>query len=152
MTFKAIVISLLLLIATLMVLVVVRGDIAVERKIDFRFVGSNPTPTPTVASYASDYSTNKTYKEELARHLTSVGAVMYGAYWCPHCKRQKTMFDDGFKDVTYVECDSQGEDANPQLCRSKAITAYPTWEINGRFHAGVLPLERLAKLSGFHSP
>ena len=62
--------------------------------------GSNPTATSTVASYASDYSTNKTYKEDLARHLTSVGAVMYGAYWCPHCKRQKTMFGDGFKSCT----------------------------------------------------
>ena len=151
MTFKAIAISLLLLIAALLVLVVVRGDTVGESKIDFRFGGSNPAPTPTVASYASDYSTDKTYKGALARHLTSMGAVMYGAYWCPHCNRQKTMFDDDFKDVTYVECDPKGEDANPQLCQSKAIAAYPTWEINGIFHEGVLPLERLAKLSGFHS-
>ena len=99
-----------------------------------------------------DDGTDKTYKEELARHLTSVSAVMYGAYWCPHCNRQKTMFDDDFKHVTYVECDPKGEDANPQLCQSKGIAAYPTWEINGGFYEGVLSLEMLAKLSGFPSP
>ena len=28
----------------------------------------------------------------LAKHLTSSGAVMYSAYWCPHCHEQKELF------------------------------------------------------------
>ena len=53
MTFKATVIFLLLLIAALMVLVVVRGDIVVDSKIDVQLGGIDRTPTPTVASEPS---------------------------------------------------------------------------------------------------
>ena len=42
--FKAIVIFLPLLIASLMVLVVVRGDIVVDRNVDVQFGGTNRTP------------------------------------------------------------------------------------------------------------
>mgnify|MGYP001368690166 CR=1 FL=1 len=31
-------------------------------------------------------------KIKLAEHLTKEGAVMYNAYWCPHCHDQKEMF------------------------------------------------------------
>ena len=28
-------------------------------------------------------------EEALAKHLAKIGAVMYGAYWCPYCSQQK---------------------------------------------------------------
>ena len=39
--------------------------------------------------------------------------------------------------------------ADPELCRSKGVRSYPTWEIDGNFYVGVLPLERLDEISGY---
>lgn len=85
----------------------------------------------------------------LARHLTATGAVMYGAYWCPHCNDQKEMFGAAFQHISYVECDPKGQGANPRLCQEKGIRGYPTWELGGRLYEGALPLEVLARLSGY---
>lgn len=92
---------------------------------------------------------DKEYKAKLAQHLTEVGAVVYGAYWCPHCKNQREAFGDAFKYIRYVECDPGGQNPKPQLCQSKGIKGYPTWEIKGRFYEGDIPLETLARLSDF---
>jgi glutaredoxin len=88
----------------------------------------------------------------LAQHLSSIGARMYGAYWCPYCSRQEDLFGSAFSEIEYVECDPRGENAQPQLCRSAGIQGYPTWEINGQFYAGMRSLEELANLSGYSGP
>lgn len=86
----------------------------------------------------------------LAHHLQSIGAKQYGAYWCPHCQQQKQLFGKAAFDlVNYVECDPQGPDPQPQLCRQLGITSYPTWEIQGKFYSGLQSLEALADLSGY---
>jgi len=42
---------------------------------------------------------------ELAKYLRETGARMYGAYWCPHCSRQKELFGrEAWSYVDYVEC------------------------------------------------
>jgi len=56
------------------------------------------------------------YQVTLARHLSSTGAVMYGAYWCPHCQEQKEMFAEAASMLPYVECDPKGSGARPDLC------------------------------------
>jgi len=91
----------------------------------------------------------QSYEAQLANHLTKEGAVMYGAYWCPHCGDQKKSFGKAFEYIQYVECDPKGPNANPKLCQTKEIKGYPTWEINSRFYEGNIPLESLANLSGF---
>ena len=45
----------------------------------------------------------QSYEAQLAKHLTEEGAVMYGAYWCPHCSDQKQSFGKAFKYIQYVE-------------------------------------------------
>jgi len=40
--------------------------------------------------------------------------------------------------------------SDPALCRRLTIKAYPTWFIHGVRYEGVLSLDRLAELSGFH--
>lgn len=89
------------------------------------------------------------YEFQLADYLSNTGAKMYGAYWCPHCARQKQLFGDAALSIPYVECDLRG--ANPQvnLCNAVGINAYPTWQINGEFYLGAQPLRRLAIISGF---
>lgn len=92
---------------------------------------------------------NTSYEAQLASHLEETGAIMYGAYWCPHCADQKAMFDQATDQVPYVECAADGENAQPQLCQEKGIQGYPTWEINGQLYPGVQSLDELAELSDF---
>ncbi|MEO0408754.1 MAG: vitamin K epoxide reductase family protein [Cyanobacteria bacterium P01_A01_bin.135] len=89
----------------------------------------------------------------LAAHLAETGAIKYGAWWCPHCHAQQTLFgQEAFTAIDYVECDPGGVDPQPGLCRAKGVASYPTWEINGQTHSGVQPLERLAQLSNYQGP
>ncbi|MGK7918965.1 MAG: vitamin K epoxide reductase family protein [Trichodesmium sp.] len=89
-------------------------------------------------------------KIALAEHLTEVNAKMYGAYWCSHCQDQKKLFGkEAVSKLNYIECDPNGENAQPQLCTTAGIKAYPTWEINGKLEEGVVSLDNLAKLSGY---
>lgn len=88
-------------------------------------------------------------EEALAKHLTKIGSVMYGAYWCPYCSQQKKLFGKNFLHIKYVECDPRGENSNPTLCQYKEIKKYPTWEIGGKMFEGVYTLKELEKISGF---
>lgn len=86
----------------------------------------------------------------LAKHLKSLNAKMYGAYWCPYCHAQEEMFgQEAFEYINYIECDPRGKDAQPQLCKAANIKGYPTWEINNKFYPGVKSLQELAKISGY---
>ena len=92
---------------------------------------------------ASDYATG------LARHLSQSGVLMYGAYWCPHCRDQKAMFGPAASLLPYVECDPRGAHAQPDTCRAKGVRVYPTWDFHGRLEEGVLTLDELAQRSGY---
>ena len=86
----------------------------------------------------------------LAEHLTSSGAVMYSAYWCPHCHEQKELFGKQASDqLKVVECAPDGENNQAELCRSKGLEGFPSWEINGSIDSGVKGLNTLAELSGY---
>ena len=85
-----------------------------------------------------------------AQCLTDKQVKMYGAYWCPHCADQKSLFGKkGFEKITYIECDRNGENANPQLCKAKKIEGYPTWEFADKsMNAGEMTLAELSKKTG----
>jgi hypothetical protein len=86
----------------------------------------------------------------LAKHLKSVGARMYGAYWCPHCHEQLQLF--GQKAVTqlpYIECAEDGKNARPDLCKAAKIEGYPTWKMKGKTYEGTQTLTELANASGY---
>jgi uncharacterized membrane protein/glutaredoxin len=86
----------------------------------------------------------------LAEHLTRTGAVMYSAYWCPHCHEQKELFGkEATAKLKVIECAADGVNSQKALCDSKNLEGFPTWEINGKLDSGVKPLARLAELSGF---
>ena len=92
---------------------------------------------------------NDSWQVGLAKHLTEVGAIMYGSYRCPHCAAQKELFGEAFKYIRYVECDPTSKEANLALCLEKGIRGYPTWEIRGNFYPGMRSLEELSRLSGY---
>jgi uncharacterized membrane protein/glutaredoxin len=85
----------------------------------------------------------------LAEHLASRGAVMYSAWWCPHCNDQKQLFGkEAVGRLTIVECAADGRDSQTQLCASKGIQGFPSWEIDGKLESGVKSLQQLSELSG----
>lgn len=62
-----------------------------------------------------------------AQCLTEKGAKMYGAWWCPHCTKQKALFGNAFGEIDYVECSpGQTKVMSPQ-CKDDGIEGYPTW-------------------------
>ena len=91
---------------------------------------------------------SSTEKIKLAEHLTQEGAVMYNAYWCPHCHDQKEMFGkEAAGKLNLVECAKDGFNNQRELCEVKGITGFPSWEINGSIDSGVKSLKELAELS-----
>ncbi len=114
-------------------------------------VGCSLAPQSSGSSETGTASEVATISPErgLADHLTATGAKMYGAFWCPHCADQKEMFGDAVDAVNYIECDPEGENAQPQQCSDAGIEGYPTWEVNGELYPGVRSLEELASLSNY---
>ena len=109
------------------------------------FTAGNPPPAVQTESSASEIA--------LAKHLSAIGATKYGAWWCPHCHAQQTLFGkQAFEHVTYVECDAEGVDPQPNACQAAGVQSYPTWEINGQTYAGVQSLQSLAAASGYTGP
>lgn len=98
----------------------------------------------------STQTQDKAYLEALAKYMTKQGMVLYGAYWCPHCKEQKELFGDAAQFLDYVECDAKGVGANPDECVAKGIEGYPTWIYNGQKYSGTQSIDTLAKIVGFN--
>jgi uncharacterized membrane protein len=104
------------------------------------------------AVFATHHVPAAGYAGELARHLARTKAVMYGVYWCPHCQEQKARFGAAAREIPYVECDSRGPGARPDLCTVAGVRNYPTWVIGNRRHEGILSLDELARMSGYSGP
>ncbi|MCP9851055.1 vitamin K epoxide reductase family protein [Cyanobium sp. Morenito 9A2] len=89
----------------------------------------------------------------LAEHLTAEGAVMYTAWWCPHCHEQKELFGkQATAKLKLIECAPDGQNSQRALCEQKKIEGFPSWEIKGSLSSGVKTLKELAKLSEFKGP
>ncbi|XP_043713815.1 thiol-disulfide oxidoreductase LTO1 [Telopea speciosissima] len=89
----------------------------------------------------------------LAKHLHSIGAKMYGAFWCSHCLEQKEMFGrEAAKMLDYVECFPGGYRRGTKIdkaCADAGIEGFPTWVINGQVLSGEQEFSELAASSGF---
>ncbi|KAI4378037.1 hypothetical protein MLD38_015579 [Melastoma candidum] len=98
---------------------------------------------------------SRSYAIALAKHLHSIGAKMYGAFWCSHCLEQKQMFgQEAAKILDYVECFPNGYKKGIKLekaCTDVGIEGFPTWVINGEVLSGEKELSELAEISGFQS-
>jgi thiol-disulfide isomerase/thioredoxin len=87
--------------------------------------------------------------DEFAQCLTDSGAKMFGAYWCPHCKDQKAMFENSWKYVDYIECSLPNNAGQTKTCIDAKIDGYPTWEFeDGSRLSGALSFEKLSELTG----
>jgi len=86
----------------------------------------------------------------LSRHLKRVGALFYGAWWCPACTRQKALFgEQAAQELPYVECDPVPGDRG--RCEAALIKVFPTWDLKGKERlTGVQSLEELKSWSGYN--
>ncbi|KAH7522314.1 hypothetical protein FEM48_Zijuj07G0125400 [Ziziphus jujuba var. spinosa] len=113
----------------------------------------------------------------LAKHLQSIGAKMYGAFWCSHYLEQKQvtlrfvtfvleadlnhgvntieklMFgSEASKLLNYVECFPDGYKKGTKIlkaCADAGIEGFPTWVINEQVLSGEQELSDLAEASDF---
>jgi hypothetical protein len=91
--------------------------------------------------------------DAFAQCLTSKGAKMYGAFWCPHCADQKERFGSAFRYAPYVECGVKGSRTPAQACVDANIKHYPTWVFaDGARVEGDHTLEFLSQETGCPLP
>ncbi len=82
----------------------------------------------------------------VSRQLSKRGAVFYGAWWCPACTAQKSLFGrEGAALLPYVECDR--DETGRQRCLAAKVRAFPTWDLNGQRLEGVRSVEELSQWS-----
>ncbi|MFM1900987.1 MAG: hypothetical protein RLZZ216_1563 [Cyanobacteriota bacterium] len=109
-----------------------------------------PAADSTASGTASSIQPSTSRQKALARHLKLKGAVVYGAWWCPHCNHQKELFGvEAIELLPYVECDK--DNAGRKRCQDAQVRGYPTWDLNGERRLGVLSLEELEIWSGYSS-
>ncbi len=110
------------------------------------FFGVDVVPAASTDSNVSPAIVEEVNTKELAQCLTDSGAKLYGAYWCGHCADQKELFGENLKYLSHMECDSRGENADPEACAEAGIKAFPTWILgDGSVLVGTQQLETLAE-------
>lgn len=91
--------------------------------------------------------------DDFAICLKDKGATFYGAFWCPHCQKQKAEFGRSARLLPYVECSTPNGSAQLSICEEKKIENYPTWTFaDGTRETGELALARLAEKTGCALP
>ena len=87
--------------------------------------------------------------DNFAKCISDKGMIMYGAYWCPHCNNQKTLFSNSFQYVNYIECSLPNKAGQTQICIDAGIKKYPTWEFGDKTRSeGEMSLLQLSQKSG----
>lgn len=90
--------------------------------------------------------------DAFAMCLAEKGARFYGAFWCPHCQKQKEMFEWSEK-IPYVECSTPDAKSQLQVCKDANIQSYPTWIFaDGSTLNGEIPLKTLSEKTGCSLP
>ena len=85
-----------------------------------------------------------------AQFLSKKGVVMYGTYRCPYYQSQKELFGNkASKKLVIIECGKDGRNNEFELCRSKNIKGYPSWEIDNEIYLGIKTLKELAELTNY---
>jgi hypothetical protein len=91
--------------------------------------------------------------DDFAKCLKDRGEKFYGAFWCPHCQNQKSMFGSSKKYLPYIECSTPDGNNQIQLCNNENIKVYPTWKFHdGTVGEGELSLQELSEKSGCQLP
>jgi uncharacterized membrane protein len=146
--FTAIVVGMITLVGTLAVYANVNSPDAAGRT---PIPEAETAPQPPIGWEVT--TTSGASEIALAQHLKSIGAKMYGAFWCPHCYEQKQLLGkEAVEEIIYIECDPQGKNPQPQACIAADVKSYPTWKIQGQTYRGAQLAEKLAQASNYQGP
>jgi len=97
--------------------------------------------------------TQNSRRDAFAQCLTTKGAKMYGAFWCPHCADQKELFGSSFQYAPYIECGIKGSRGIAQVCTDANIKHFPTWVFaDGARVEGSHELDFLSQATGCPAP
>ncbi|MEL6109651.1 MAG: peptidylprolyl isomerase [Planctomycetota bacterium] len=88
-----------------------------------------------------------------ARALGDSGIELYGAAWSPAVTTQRALFEDGSRELPFVEVTNPDRSAG-QLAIDEAITAFPTWvrRSDDARLTGIRTLEELAEFANIEIP
>jgi len=79
-------------------------------------------------------STSSPAKIALAEHLSSIGARVFTAYWCPHCHDQKQAFGKvAAAKLQVIECAEDGANSQAQLCKQQGGPGLSQLADQGRY-------------------
>ena len=89
-----------------------------------------------------------------AKALAASGTTFYGAAWCPACRQQKDLFEDGYQFLPYVEVTNLDNPVTLNaIGTAEGIQTFPTWEFpDGSRLTGFQTLETLSQRSGVAIP
>jgi thiol-disulfide isomerase/thioredoxin len=98
-------------------------------------------------------SSNPTKYDDFAKCLADKGVKFYGAFWCPHCQKEKALFGASAKYLPYVECSTPDTNSQLQVCNDEKISVYPTWKFaDGTVKEGEVTLQELAEKTSCQLP
>ena len=106
-------------------------------------------------SAVSFSAADKAKLDGFAHCLADKKAVMYGAFYCVHCREQKDLFGDAAQYLPYVECVEKGTRKITEECTALGIRKTPTWifeQSGDRVDGKVLSLQELSQKSGCRLP
>ena len=84
--------------------------------------------------------------DQFAICLGEKGAKFYGAFWCPHCRSQKSLFGKSSDKLPYIECSTPDGNGQLEVCKNAGIESYPTWVFSDNSSEnGELTLEKLSE-------
>jgi len=91
--------------------------------------GGNPQMVALLGRSFGDQYLTRNERRYFERHFYADGSpriVMYGADWCPHCKRLREEFEDN--DIDFIEIDVEKSGDRKTMTRTLQINGYPaTW-------------------------
>lgn len=94
------------------------------------------------------YSSTPGQYDSLAECLKDKGVTFYGAFWCPHCQEQKSIFGRSARLLPYFECSTPDGSGQVTECKEKGIESYPTWMFaDGSKKSEVLTPSELAEMT-----
>ncbi len=90
--------------------------------------------------------------DAFAKCIAQTHTTFYGAWWCPHCRAQKTQFGTGAQFLPYVEC-ANPDQSETQNCINLGIKEYPTWVFpDGSTSTGDTSLSVISQKTGCPLP